>query len=120
MKVEMKQSVTTTIEIDEKKLFETLYKCESDFSTWVQSKLHSVASPNIVSDDLTAVLADSEFYLNKEMQLIKPIKRWNENKERCYKMGIKSGKSTALKQSELDFLRQTAFDGQVLLLTVCK
>jgi hypothetical protein len=98
-----------------------IHRCENLFFDWIYDKLRNldVAVPRNI--DLSDVISLYEHKLHPENQLLKPLKQWDKKRAQC--LHISAGDHAADHLSDAEYqqmLETTAFDGQVLWLTLKK
>ncbi len=98
------------------KYIDIIHTCEDLFSEWLIKRLKLIGRE--VSRDLafSDILSIYENELSIDQQHIKPLMKWNEHKTKCY--SYTTDKMNGNSKNIQDFMEKTAFDGQVLWLTL--
>ncbi len=96
----------------------TINFCENLFCTWVKNELRKVGVELNGEIEFSEILSRYTKEFQSENQHIKPLVRWNENKKRCVNLSSKKNLVNGDFKNYESLLEKTAFDGQVLWLTL--
>ena len=95
-----------------------IYNCEELFSDWMKVRLGEKGISISKSESLSVLLFSHEFELVNFKQHIKPLQKWNKNKDECYKLSTEINGNSEYNEQFTAFAEKTAFEGQVLWLTL--
>jgi len=99
------------------KNIDIIHNCEERFYKWLRSRLldHGIKLQD--QQDLSHLLESHEGELQIFKQHLKPLLKWNQVKDECYKMNARLNGHAQHDEYLNQLIEQTAFDGQVLWLT---
>ncbi|NJN24632.1 MAG: hypothetical protein HC819_00840 [Cyclobacteriaceae bacterium] len=95
-----------------------IHNCEQHFSEWLKCRLSEKGIADYDYDNLTEVLRHHEKTLGEIRQHIKPLLKWNKIKDECYLLSTKLNGSADSDEYTMSLMEKTAFEGQVLWLTL--
>ena len=103
---------------DEQSLFEAIEIFESQFASWLKTRLRQKGIDINESLSFPEMLREYENKLNGDRQHVTPLLNWIKEKDKCTILKLQfNDVNHHLDQSEFNLLEKTAMDGAVLLLT---
>jgi len=94
-----------------------IHHCEDLFKEWLSLKLSDMGIPVNTSTALSDILNRYGNKMKKNQQHLRPLLRWDQRKNECYKLEeLLSRKDNGSQHQQL--IETTAFEGQILWLTI--
>ncbi len=94
-----------------------IHTCEQHFYNWLRTQLLSKGIESSEKQTLSALLSKHLRDLAEFRQQLIPLNKWDKQKTKCYKIKSISSDDSDLNDAELELFEQTAFEGQILLMT---
>lgn len=101
-----------------RKSINIIYNCEELFSDWLKVRLGEKGISICGSENLATLLINHEHEFANFEQHLKPLQKWNKNKDECYKLSTEINGNSEYNEQFTAFAEKTAFEGQVLWLTL--
>lgn len=95
-----------------------IHNCENHFCDWLKNRLVNHGIPINNQYSLSEILLNHESELEFVRQHIKPIKKWNTNKDECFNLSEKLNGRGNNDDHLMVLIERTAFEGQILWLTI--
>lgn len=95
-----------------------IHNCEKHFFELLRSYLVERGIVLDHQENLSDVLAHYERALDTIKQHLKPLQRWNKTKDECYALSLKLNGNAEKDEYLIDLMEKTAFEGQILWLTL--
>ncbi len=95
-----------------------IHNCEDRFFNWLKYELACQGVSAEDFKDLSELLTHHEAELIHFRQHLKPLKKWDKTRLECYALSSSLNGSAEKDEDHLSLLEKTAFEGQVLWLTI--
>ena len=95
-----------------------IYNCEKLFSDWMKVRLGEKGISISNNKNLSVLLFSHEYELDNFKQHLKPLQKWNKNKDECYRLSTKLNGTAENDEQLATLIEKTAFEGQILWLTL--
>lgn len=95
-----------------------IHNCEEHLCNWLKIRLVEKGVSVDHKADLTEILEHHTEELDTLRQHIKPLKKWNSIKNRCYSMSTKLNGYAEQDEELGNLIEKAAFEGQILWLTI--
>jgi hypothetical protein len=96
----------------------TIHHCEDLFKEWLSLKLSDLGIQTNSQTELSDILDKYAGKMKKNQQHLKPLARWDQRKKECYKLFNEPLASNGSEYIENRLIESTAFEGQILWLTI--
>ncbi len=100
-----------------RKNIDIIHSCERHFYNWLKTQL---VNRGIIDDGqftLSGLLSKHIRDLGEYKQILVPLNNWDKRKKECYKIDSVLANDGELQDADMKLFEQTAFEGQILLLT---
>lgn len=95
-----------------------IHNCEEHLYNWLKVRLVERGVSVEHTANLSEILEHHESELDTLKQHIKPLKKWNKIKDRCYSLSTSLNGSAEQDEELGNLIEKAAMEGQVLWLTI--
>ena len=95
-----------------------IHNCEKHFFNWLTIRLMEMGVTIESQHDLSEILLNHEKELGLIHQHLKPLQKWSRIKDECFSRSSQLNGNAESDEYLGELLEKTAFDGQVLWLTL--